>query len=150
MIVSSMFYTRREHTARVGYWCKDCHQPPLTPFLTHYRFNDWSWSEFQVSLPPQTLTYDMLQLKLSPVSSALEPCTSEPRDSSHGNGMIKTNILHIHQLFSRLMIITGILTLFAAITFMRAVSTSSDLRLFTDKQVPVSRLTDKCVVFDGG
>jgi MFS transporter, ACS family, allantoate permease len=23
LIVSSMFYTRREHTARVGYWCKD-------------------------------------------------------------------------------------------------------------------------------
>jgi MFS family permease len=23
MIVSSMFYTREEHTARVGYWCKD-------------------------------------------------------------------------------------------------------------------------------
>ena len=22
MIVSSMFYTRREHTARVGYWCE--------------------------------------------------------------------------------------------------------------------------------
>jgi MFS transporter, ACS family, allantoate permease len=34
MIVSSMFYTRREYTARVGYWCKYCDQPRLTPFLT--------------------------------------------------------------------------------------------------------------------
>ena len=34
MIVSSMFYTRREHTARVGYWCKDYHQPSFTPSLT--------------------------------------------------------------------------------------------------------------------
>jgi MFS family permease len=33
LIVSSMFYTRREYTTRVGYWCKDCDQPPLTPFL---------------------------------------------------------------------------------------------------------------------
>ena len=33
MIVSSMFYTRKEHTARVGYWCKDYDQSPSTPFL---------------------------------------------------------------------------------------------------------------------
>ena len=33
LIVSSMFYTRKEHTARVGYWCKD-DQLFFTPFLT--------------------------------------------------------------------------------------------------------------------
>ena len=38
MIVSSMFYTRREYTARIGYWCKDCDQPPLTPFLILLQF----------------------------------------------------------------------------------------------------------------
>ena len=27
MIVSSMFYTRREQTVRVGYWCEDFNQP---------------------------------------------------------------------------------------------------------------------------
>ena len=32
MIVSSMFYTRREHTARVGYWCKDNHLLHLLPY----------------------------------------------------------------------------------------------------------------------
>jgi ACS family allantoate permease-like MFS transporter len=34
MIVSSMFYTRREHTTRVGYWCKDRDQLLSTPYLT--------------------------------------------------------------------------------------------------------------------
>jgi hypothetical protein len=34
MIVSSMFYTRREHTARVGYWCECYDLLPNTPCLT--------------------------------------------------------------------------------------------------------------------
>ena len=34
LIVSSMFYTRREHTARVGYCCKDSDHPYFAPFLT--------------------------------------------------------------------------------------------------------------------
>ena len=62
MIVSSMFYTRREHTARVGYWCKDYRQPSFNPFLTPNRFDDWDWSECQVSLPSQTLTYALAQI----------------------------------------------------------------------------------------
>ena len=50
MIVGSMFYTRREHTARVGYWCEDYRQLPFTPFLTSNRFNDWGRLR-AVSLP---------------------------------------------------------------------------------------------------
>jgi hypothetical protein len=34
MIVSSMFYTRREQTARVGYWCKYFDQLSTTPCFT--------------------------------------------------------------------------------------------------------------------
>ena len=34
MIVSSMFYTRREYTARVGYWCKYFGWTRSAPFLT--------------------------------------------------------------------------------------------------------------------
>jgi MFS family permease len=34
LIVSSMFYTRREQTVRVGYWCEDFNQPPCVPLLT--------------------------------------------------------------------------------------------------------------------
>ena len=33
LIVSSMFYTRKEHTARVGYWCMD-DRLSFTRFLT--------------------------------------------------------------------------------------------------------------------
>jgi hypothetical protein len=45
MIVTSMFYTRRELTARVGYWCENYHQPSFTPSLISNRLNDWSWFE---------------------------------------------------------------------------------------------------------
>ena len=34
MIVSSMFYTRREQTARVGYWCERYDQLSTSPCLT--------------------------------------------------------------------------------------------------------------------
>ncbi len=54
LIVSSMFYTRREQTARVGYWCKgyDSHLSP--PCLTSNRFNEWNRFESHFSLFSQT------------------------------------------------------------------------------------------------
>jgi len=56
MIVSSMFYTRSEQTARVGYWCKWCDRLPTTLCaLPSNRFNDWSWFEFCVYSASQTL-----------------------------------------------------------------------------------------------
>lgn len=45
MIVSSMFYTRRENTTRVGYWCKNYYRLPFTLFPTFNRLNGWNWFE---------------------------------------------------------------------------------------------------------
>jgi len=55
MIVSSMFYTRREHTARVGYWCKCCDELSTTPYLTSNSFNEWNWFVHRVFSASQTL-----------------------------------------------------------------------------------------------
>ena len=38
LIVSSMFYTRREHTVRVGYCCKDSYHPYFALFLMLYQY----------------------------------------------------------------------------------------------------------------
>jgi len=38
LIVSSMFYTRSEQTARVGYWCKDRDQLPFPTLLILQQF----------------------------------------------------------------------------------------------------------------
>jgi hypothetical protein len=53
MVVSSMFYTRREHTARVGYWCEDYYQLPFTLFLTSNRFNGRNWFEAALYRDPR-------------------------------------------------------------------------------------------------
>jgi hypothetical protein len=45
MIVSSMFYTRKEHTSRVGYWYKDRHQP-LSPSFSHSNRFDCGFISF--------------------------------------------------------------------------------------------------------
>ena len=55
MIVCSMFYTRREYTARVGYLCKDCDQPRLTPFLPYDSSDEWNWCKIQVFSSSQPL-----------------------------------------------------------------------------------------------
>jgi hypothetical protein len=59
-----------------------------------------------------------LQLKLSLGLSALAVCTYTPQDLSRGNGTTKSNISTMYSPFSRLMIITGTLTLITAITFL--------------------------------
>ena len=95
MIVSSMFYTRREHTARVGYWCKDYDQPPLTPFsqLFTVLMNGTGLKAESFCSRRHSKT---LQLKLSPVSSALAPCIFILLGFSRGNGKSKIYILPIH------------------------------------------------------
>ena len=58
------------------------------------------------------------QVKLSLVSSALAPCTFIQRGLSHGNGTINFNISPTLSPSSRLMIITGIVTLIMALSFL--------------------------------
>ena len=60
----------------------------------------------------------MLQLKLFLVFSALDLYTYTPVCLSRGNGTIKLNTLPIHLRFSRFMIITGLLTLITALSFL--------------------------------
>ena len=45
-----MFYTRSEHTARVGYWCKwrDRFLTTRVTYLPSNSFNGWNWFEFCV------------------------------------------------------------------------------------------------------
>ncbi|KAF8480327.1 MFS general substrate transporter [Russula ochroleuca] len=100
MIVSSMFYTRREHTARIGYCRKNCDQSPLPPFTPSNSSNEWSWFESQVFLPSPTLIDFAAQI----ISS-----------------FISFGTLHIHttvfEPWQWLMIITGTLTLITALSF---------------------------------
>ena len=57
LIVTSMFYTRREQTARVGYFCKGAViNYLLFPFLFFNSSNEWNWYErSQVYIPLQAL-----------------------------------------------------------------------------------------------
>jgi MFS family permease len=55
MIVSSMFYTRREHTARVGYWSKDHGQLLSEICLTINSSNKRNWSKIYVISPSRPL-----------------------------------------------------------------------------------------------
>ena len=48
----------------------------------------------------------------------MAPCTYIPHGLSRGNGTTKLNILPIYLTFSRLMVITGTLTLVVAIAFL--------------------------------
>jgi hypothetical protein len=116
MIVSTMFYTRREHTARVGYWCRGGSATfhtlshPLTVLM-----NGTGWKSKSLYRCRHSWA---LQLKLFLVSSALVPCTFILQDLSRGNGTTKFNISPIYLPFSRLMIITGIITLITALSFL--------------------------------
>ena len=67
-----------------------------------------------------------MQLKLSLLSSALGPCTYTPQDLSLGNGTANPSISPMHLPSSRLMVITGTLTLLTAIMFLCASITSYD------------------------
>ena len=118
MIVSSMFYTRKEHTARVGYWCKDC----LTLFYS--RSNSLTVLMNGTGSKVKSLYLyaysQMLQLKFLLVSSALASCTYIHQGLSHGNGTTRFNISPIYLSPSRLMVITGSLTIIMAVAFLWA------------------------------
>ena len=62
MIVSSMFYTRREHMSRVGYWCKDNHRTLLLPSSLLTGLMTGTGLIAKSSLPSQALTYTTGQI----------------------------------------------------------------------------------------
>ena len=149
MIVSSMFYTREEHTARVEYWCKDW------PTVFHSRSDSlavpMNGTGSKVKPLPLRISYSQtLQLKLFLVFSALDLYTYTPLRLSRGNGTIKFNTSPMHLRFSRFMIITGVLTLIMALSFLWAYLPTRNPFFHGNIQFPVPRLPSQRLVFDRG
>jgi hypothetical protein len=101
-----------------------CRQLRVSPSNS---FDEWNWFECVPDRPRKhSLT---LQLKLSPVLSASALCTSALQNLNRGNGSAKSDVSMIHnshRFSSRLMIITGTLTLITAVLFLRVSRTSRD------------------------
>ena len=56
LIVSSMFYTREEQTARVGYWCECCDDwLSVIPISLSNSYDEWNWFECRICSASQTL-----------------------------------------------------------------------------------------------
>lgn len=99
MIVTSMFYTRKEQTLRVGYWCECLSSSGVVIYA-----DKWLVLMNGIGKPIELCRGQCLlvrQPKSSLLSSALDLYTLEPPDSLPGNGEVlvaeegcgKTNFL---------------------------------------------------------